>query len=129
MQTPDGRECKFYYRQANPRYREMEECRIPKTENSIHWKPAYCTFCPVPDILRANASLHLRLNLTIRPPFLGMFGSPKMRIQSYCAKHDLPLDDPYVGCPSCNQERTRGLDLFAKALENTDFPDDSPDGT
>lgn len=123
MRTPDGRECKFYYRQANPRYKEIEECRIPTTELSVNWKPSYCASCPIPNILLANASPNLQLNLTIRPAFLGL-GKPKMRVQAYCSKHDIPVDDPYVGCPHCNNEKKHNLDLFAQALENSDTIDD-----
>lgn len=119
MRTPDGRECRFYYQQANPRYKEIEECRIPKSPQSAHWMPAYCGNCPVPDILLANASPHLEMVLTIKPTFFG-FGKKKMMVEAFCQKHETRVDDPYVGCSQCNQERSSVLNRFVEALENND---------
>ncbi|NDJ86885.1 MAG: hypothetical protein GYB66_13465 [Chloroflexi bacterium] len=120
MQTPAGKECKFYYEDYF-RGREVQECRIPKGERSAPWRPQDCAKCPVPDILRANASPNLQLELTIKPTMLG-FGR-KMHVRASCKLHDIPVPDPYVGCPKCNEERA-GLKLFAEALGNSEDSDD-----
>ncbi len=119
MRTPDGRECAFYYSDYF-RGREVEECRILKSEVSAHWKPEYCAKCPVPEILRANASPYLKMELTIKQTLLGF--SRKMLIRAWCDRHDIPVEDPYVGCIKCNEERP-GLKLFAQALEQDDDND------
>ncbi|MBI5929274.1 MAG: hypothetical protein HY862_08195 [Chloroflexi bacterium] len=119
MRTPDGRECAFYYTDYF-RGREVEECRVGKSDLSADWKPQYCAKCPVPEILRANASPYLKMQLTIKQTLLG-FGR-KMDIRAWCDRHDIPIKDPYIGCPKCNEERP-GLKLFAQALEQDDNDD------
>lgn len=42
-----------------------------------------------------------------------------MHVYAHCEKHDIPVADPYIGCPECNRERP-GLELFAAALDNLD---------
>ncbi len=120
MRTPAGRQCDFYYEDFH-RGRNVQECRVPKGERSAPWKAEYCTKCPVPDILRANASPDLELELTIKPTLLG-FGR-KMQIDAWCKKHELPIEDPYFGCKLCHAERP-GLGLFAEALEELEDSDD-----
>ncbi|PJF42243.1 MAG: hypothetical protein CUN55_10285 [Phototrophicales bacterium] len=120
MRTPSGRLCDYYYEDFH-RGRNVQECRIPKGERSVPWQPEYCTKCPIPDILRANASPNLELTLTIRSIWLG-FGR-KMLVEAWCRKHDIPISDPYVGCKICNDERP-GLALFAQALEDPEDNDD-----
>jgi len=116
MQIPDGRECKYYYRDFH-RGRNVQECRIPKSERSADWQPSDCSNCPVPDILRANASPDMRLTLTIKPPMFGFGRKRKMLVDAWCEKHDIPIKDPFVGCPRCAEERP-GLQLFADALRD-----------
>ncbi|NJL95649.1 MAG: hypothetical protein HC915_18920 [Anaerolineae bacterium] len=116
MRTPAGQECSYYYEDFH-RGRNVQECRIPKGDRSLAWQPKDCARCPVPDILRANSSPHLRLELTISTRFLG-FGR-KLEVRATCGKHHIPVPNPYTGCPECNQERP-GLNLFAQALEDID---------
>jgi len=116
MQTPDGRECHFYYEDFH-RGRNVQECRIPKVEGSAPWQPPLCAKCPVPAILQANSSTYLQLKLHIKPGFLG-FGRKMIAVAS-CTKHQIPIENPYTGCPQCNAERP-GLSIFAQALEDLD---------
>jgi len=115
MKTPAGRECKHYYEDYF-RGRDVQECRLAKTNpGSLRWHPKDCAKCPVPDILNANASRDMELKLTIGSKWLGFVRS--MTVGAHCLKHDIPISDPYVGCPRC-AESNAGLDLFRKALED-----------
>lgn len=117
MRTPAGKECKFYYADFN-RGRNLQECRLIKANpDSLPWQPSTCTACPVPDILYANSSPNLELQLSIRPRLLGL--GRKLHLEASCVKHRIPVADPYVGCPQCNAERP-GLDAFIQALEQGD---------
>ena len=117
MQTPDGRECPYYYQDFH-RNRHVQECRLVKDNpRSKSWQPPDCERCPVPDIRTANASPDLRLSLTIRPLFIGI--GRQMDVQAYCDKHACEIEDPFVGCPQCHAERP-GLDAFIRALEDSD---------
>ena len=117
MRTPAGKECAFYYQDFH-RDRHTQQCRLVEDKpDSLPWQPADCSRCPVPDILHANASEHLRISLTIKPMFLGL--GRKLDVHAFCDKHMRALDDPYVGCPECNAERP-GLEAFIRALEESD---------
>lgn len=117
MRTPAGKECKHYYEDFN-RGRNVQECRLVKgNTDSLPWRPEDCSKCPVPDILKANASPDMELTLTIKPRFMG-FGR-KLEVRAWCIKHQIPIEDPYVGCPLDAKERT-GLDIFRQALEQSD---------
>ena len=117
MKTPAGKECPQYYADFF-RGRDVQECRLAlRNTKSAPWHPHDCTKCPVPDIVRANASETMRLILTIKPGILG-FGRHN-EVQAFCEKHDIPIDNPYVGCPKCNAERP-GVNIFLDALENLD---------
>jgi len=117
MRTPAGKECPHYYEDFN-RGREIQECRLAMSNrDSAPWRPKDCARCPVPDILRANASLDLRLKLTIHPVLLGFVR--QMRVEAWCEKHDIPIDNPYVGCP-LDAEENQGLKLFRDALDKPD---------
>lgn len=85
-----------------------------RNPESAAWHPHDCARCPVPDILRANASPDMRLRLTIKPGILGI--GRHLKVEAYCEKHALPIDDPFVGCLQCNAERP-GIDAFLDALE------------
>lgn len=118
MKTPAGKECPQYYRDFH-RGRAIQECRLAeRNPDSAQWEPGDCMRCPVPDILRANASENMRLRLTIKGGFLGL--GRKNIVEAYCEKHTLAIPDPMVGCPKCNAERP-GLDLFMDALEGTEL--------
>lgn len=117
MRTPAGTECPQYYEDFH-RGREIQECRLAeRNPTSAAWHPGDCSRCPVPDIVRANASEYMRLRLTIKPGFLG-FGRHN-EIEAFCERHNIRIEDPMVGCPQCNTERP-GFDAFLQALESSD---------
>jgi hypothetical protein len=117
MRTPAGNECRYYYQDFN-RGRELQECRLIKSNpESMRWHPSDCSRCPIPDILNANASKNLELKLAIKPKLLGL--RRELVVEAYCLKHQIPIEDAFVGCPECNAERP-GLDLFRQALEQSD---------
>jgi hypothetical protein len=117
MRTPAGKECPHYYEDFH-RGRALQECRLVK-ENaaSAPWRRGDCARCPVPDILRANASEDMRLTLTIRPALLGLVR--QMKVEAWCEKHQIPIENAYVGCPLCADENS-ALQLFKDALEKPD---------
>lgn len=116
MRTPDGQDCQFYYEDFH-RGRSVQECRAQKSPDSAHWQPKDCAKCAVPKILLANASPNLVLEISIRRGILGFGGGVK--IKAHCRKHGILVENPYTGCPQCNEERP-GLSLFAEALEDLD---------
>ncbi|MCU0481044.1 MAG: hypothetical protein MUE54_07515 [Anaerolineae bacterium] len=121
MRTPAGTECKYYYQDFH-RGREIQECRLIKQNpNSLNWHPKDCSACRVPEILHANSSPYLELTLTIHNRFLG-FGR-NLKLEAYCAKHKIPIENPIVGCPKCAENRP-ALDLFRQALEQIDDSDE-----
>jgi hypothetical protein len=116
MKTPAGKECPHYYQDFH-RGRSLQQCRLAeRNPESARWEPGDCQRCPVPDILHANASPHLRLCLTIRSGFLGF--NRRNEVGATCSLHDIRIDDPIVGCPRCNAARS-GIDEFLDALENS----------
>jgi hypothetical protein len=111
MITPAGKECPHYYEDFH-RGRAQQECRlIAANPESKPWRPKDCTKCPVPDILRANASEYLEIKAHIDNGFLGLFGV-HVEVEAYCSKHDIPINDPYVGCPRCHAERPGLADIL-----------------
>ncbi len=121
MRTPAGKECKHYFEDYH-RGRDVQECRLIKDNpESFRWRPEDCNKCAVPDILNANASPNMQLTLTVSARFMG-FGR-KLEITARCTRHNIPIEDPYVGCPKDIEERP-GLDIFRQALENADTDDD-----
>jgi hypothetical protein len=114
MKTPAGKECPQYYQDFH-RGRAIQTCRMQeRNPKSAAWHPADCAKCPIPEILRANASPNMRLTLTIHA---GIFGiGRRLDVTAFCEKHDLEITDPYVGCPRCNAERP-GFDAFANVLD------------
>jgi hypothetical protein len=116
MITPAGRECPHYYQDFH-RGREVQECRLIKDNpDSLPWQRKDCARCEVPDILRANASEHMRLKLTIRRALFGFVR--QMRLEAWCEKHNIPIENPYVGCP-LDSEENPALQLFRDALNGT----------
>ncbi len=114
MKTPAGKECPQYFADFH-RGRHIQECRLAlRNPESAPWHPNDCARCPVPDILLANASPNMRLRLTIKPGILGIGRHNK--VDAFCEKHLVTIDDPFVGCPQCNAERP-GIDAFLSALE------------
>ncbi len=117
MRTPAGQECRYYFQDFH-RGKNVQECRLEKANPaSKRWKPTDCAACPVPEILRANASPKLALTLTIQARLFGM--GRRLQVTARCTKHRIPVSDPFVGCPECNRERP-GLDAFLNALEDSD---------
>jgi hypothetical protein len=115
MKTPAGKECPQYYADFH-RGRHVQECRLAeRNPQSASWHPNDCAHCPVPDILRANASPSLRLRLTIKPGFLGL--GRHNEVDAFCEKHLRPIEDPIVGCTLCNAQKP-GVDAFLSALED-----------
>ncbi len=114
MKTPAGKECPQYYADFH-RGKQIQECRLAeRNPASAPWRPGDCTACPIPDILRANASENMRLRLTIKSGFLGI--GRHNEVEAYCERHNQAIEDPFVGCPQCNAERP-GIDAFLNALE------------
>jgi hypothetical protein len=117
MRTPAGKECPHYYADYY-RGREVEECRLAKINpNSERWTQGDCGRCPVPEILAANSSKDMELKLTITKSLLGMVR--RNVVTAYCLKHRIPIENPYVGCLKCADERP-GMDIFRKALGQDD---------
>lgn len=111
MNTPAGQECKFYYQDFH-RGNNRQECRLlDENPHSPAWKERDCFDCPVPGILRANASEDLRLRGTVKPGLVGI--GRHVAVDAFCRKHDRRIDDPYVGCAQCAAERPNIADLFA----------------
>lgn len=121
MRTPAGQECRYYFQDFH-RGKNVQECRLEK-ENpaSKRWRPSDCAQCPVPEILRANASPHLQLTLTIAPRWFGL--GRKLTVTASCARHQTAIADPFVGCEACQSERP-GFDAFLNALSGTGHPQD-----
>lgn len=117
MRTPTGKECQHYHEDFH-RGRNIQECRLVNANPvSLRWRPNDCKNCPVPDILNANASQFLDLQLTIKPKLFGL--GRQLEIKASCIKHRTDIDDPYIGCTKCNAERP-GLKLFWEALDSDD---------
>lgn len=114
MQTPDGRDCKYYYEDFH-RGRNIQECRSVKyNPDSVRWHPNDCSKCPVPDILLANADPNMELIVTIKKGFLG-FGR-SIDVVARDRTDGSIIEDPYVG----NVKDHPGLDIFRQALEDDD---------
>jgi hypothetical protein len=118
MRTPAGQECPHYYEDFN-RGRNVQECRLVKEnhEKSLPWRPQDCARCPVPEIIRANASPHMKLTLTIRGALLGFVR--RHDVEAWCLKHDIAIENPYVGCP-LDMDENPALRLFRDALDGDD---------
>ena len=101
MHTPAGKECRYYYEDFH-RGRETQECRlIQQNPRSLPWTPDLCAKCSVPEILRANGSPSLRLELTSSKRF-GLIS--QLKVDAYCSKHASPMANPIVGCAECAAE-------------------------
>jgi hypothetical protein len=113
MRTPAGKDCRYYYQDFH-RGRNLQECRlIQGNPESLPYRPVDCTNCPIPDILKANASKYLELTLTIKPRLLGI--GRRHEVKATCLRHKIEIEDAFVGCPLCNKERP-GVDVFRDAL-------------
>ena len=105
MRTPAGTMCPHYYEDFH-RGRQTQVCRlVERNPLSLPWTPDTCGKCPVPEILRANGSPHLRLDLTIRKRF-GLLRT--VDIVARCSRHGVLVMDPYRGCDECVAEGEAG---------------------
>ena len=121
MRNPAGEECRFYYQDFH-RGKAVRECRnVAQYAHSDPWRPSDCARCPVPAILRANADPFLELQVTIERTWWG-FGRT-LKVSAMCQKHQQEIEDPFVGCEACRDERP-GLDLFRSALNLEEEQDD-----
>lgn len=115
MITPDNKDCPYYYEDFH-RGRSQQECRlIAANPDSKPWRPKDCSRCPVPDILRANASEYLELKAQVNTGILGIIGV-RVEVEAFCRKHNIRIQDPYVGCRECNAE-IPGLAEILQALD------------
>lgn len=107
MYTPAGTECPFYYEDFY-RGRSKQECRlIGRNPRSRPWKPELCARCPVPEILRANACPNMVLDARVVRRWLGLVHH--VEVYAVCTKHEVEVNDPYVGCGHCHPEAVRLL--------------------
>lgn len=103
MITPAGDECRFYYQDFH-RGRSVQECRlIARHPDSEPWQISLCRTCPVPGILRANASPYLVLEARLVRRF---FLWKRVQVFAICSRHLVEIEDPYVGCLQCRAEQT-----------------------
>jgi hypothetical protein len=111
METPAGKECRFYYENFH-RGRSEQECRlIAANSRSPAWRPDDCFNCPVPEILQSNSSPHLVLEGTVKKGILG-FGR-RVEVKAFCSRHLEEVPEPRVGCQKCARERP-GIDQLFK---------------
>lgn len=100
MQTPAGKECRYFYGDYH-RGRHNEECRLlVVTDPPQKWTPDLCFTCPVPDILQANACPHLILEGTVRRPFFLL--KRRVEINASCSRTLRHGFEPRVGCGDCH---------------------------
>jgi len=114
MKTPAGQECKYYFGDFY-RGRNAQACRLlERNPDSLPWKPSLCATCPVPDILRANASETLVLDAKVVKKFFGF--KLRVEVEGWCSECFSVVTDPKRGCPNCAQTSHRPsiLDLEEK---------------
>ena len=100
MQTPFGKECKYFYGDYY-RGRSREECRLLDAASPpITWSSDLCADCPVPDIQLANECEHMVLLPRLERPF--PFLKRQVRVGTYCDKTRRRNFDPHIGCGECH---------------------------
>jgi hypothetical protein len=100
MQTPFGKECKFFYGDYY-RGKNHEECRLLTPAVSAQkWKSTLCKSCPVPNILQANSCQFMNLKGRVSDGILGVGKS--MKISAYCEKCQCAVKEPQIGCGMCH---------------------------
>jgi hypothetical protein len=105
MRTPAGVECRYYYEDFN-RGRQVQECRlIERNRRSLPWTPDLCAKCRVPEVLRANGSPDLQLELAVVRR-LGLF--KRLELTATCRRHGIEIADPLRGCERCAAEAGTG---------------------
>lgn len=99
MKTPAGKECKYYYGDFH-RGRSEEACRlIERNPDSPPWNSKLCFSCPVPDILRANASETLKLDGRVIKKLFGL--KQEVQVEGWCSECFNVVPDPRRGCQFC----------------------------
>ena len=98
MQTPAGKECKFFYGDYY-RGRNHEECRLLNDSN-LEWTPRLCEQCPLPEIFMANACDNIVYTPKLTKVFF--FSKPVVEVSAYCAKTNQDVDEPRIGCGECH---------------------------
>ena len=99
MRNPAGVECKYFYGDYF-RGRNGEDCELLKSA-SIQWKPEYCTKCPVPSILMANACESMILTPRLTRSAVNFF-KPQVVVSAYCQKTNRNVKEPHIGCGECH---------------------------
>lgn len=100
MQTPAGKECKYFYGDYY-RGRSHEECRLlNSTTPPLPWSRDLCNDCPVPDITLANACQYMALLPRLERPF--PFLKRQVKISTFCEKTSRKNFDPHIGCGECH---------------------------
>jgi hypothetical protein len=98
MLTPAGKECRHFFGDYH-RGRTVERCRLLEAAG-LDWRAAYCTKCPVPDILQANACEHQTLTPRLEKPLF--FMSAEVRVAAHCSKCECDVEEPAIGCGLCH---------------------------
>lgn len=98
MQTPAGKECRFFYGDYY-RGKNHEECRLLES-HGLNWRPYMCSHCPVPDILLANGCENMEFHPELKKPLI--IGRPQVEISVYCTKCECDVPEPRVGCGQCH---------------------------
>jgi len=100
MQTPAGKECRYFYGDYF-RGRNHEECRLlSSTSPPLPWRPDLCYTCPVPEILLANACPFMVLEPHLERPF--PFIKQQVSVRTYCTETQRRGFDPHIGCGLCH---------------------------
>jgi hypothetical protein len=98
MLTPAGKECRHFFGDYH-RGRKVERCRLLEAAN-LDWRPDYCTRCPVPDILQANACEQQELTPRLEKPLF--FMPTEVRVAAHCSKCACDVAEPAIGCGLCH---------------------------
>lgn len=100
MRTPAGKECPYFYGDYY-RGRNHEECRfLMDNAPAQTWTPDLCATCPVPEIVRANACEHLKLNPRVQRTF--PFLRRSIHLKPFCTQCACAVADPHIGCGQCH---------------------------
>ena len=98
MQTPAGKECKYFYGDYF-RGRNHEECRLLE-DNDLSWSAYMCQDCPIPDILLANSCEHQQFIPELKRPLL--IKRPIVKVTAFCTKTEQTVNEPRIGCGQCH---------------------------
>lgn len=103
MITPAGLECRYYYEDYFRGREKTTLLLLAQNPRSEPWRPAYCSTCPVPGILRANACPNMVLEGRVEKRLLGL--KRQVAVEAVCAKYLESGFDPHIGCSHCHEER------------------------